>query len=71
MSPKISLAAMSGAIVAVLMWLIQAMTANNAGGGIDIPPGIEAAMTTVVMFIVGYMVPESWNVPLKDKSSGK
>ena len=64
MSPKISISAVSGAIVAVVMWLIQAMTAQGVdGGGIEIPAGIEAALTTIVMFLVGYFVPETWAKP--------
>ena len=66
MDPKVSISAISGAIVAVVMWLVQALS-GGVDSAINIPAGIESALTVIVMFVVMYLVPSTWNVPLKDK----
>jgi len=47
---KVGTAAFAGALSAVLMWLLDE-------AGVSPPHGIEAAITTLIMCVVGYLTP--------------
>ncbi len=48
---KITIPALSGAAVAVMLFFLK----------LDIPPGIESAMTVIFTFVLGYIVPPGKN----------
>jgi hypothetical protein len=47
---KVTVSTFAGAFAAVLMWGLSLK-------GIQAPPGIESAITVIIMFVVGYVVP--------------
>lgn len=49
-SAKTGLTVTAGAVVTVLVWIA---TLN----GIEVPPGVAAAVTTIIAGVVGYLVP--------------
>jgi hypothetical protein len=48
--PKVAASGLAGAIATIAVWLLQHIL------GITMPPEVGAAMTTLVMFGVGYMI---------------
>jgi hypothetical protein len=48
--PKVAASGIAGAIATIAVWGLQQLL------GITLPPDVVAAMTTLVMFGVGYMV---------------
>lgn len=49
---KVSAAGAAGALAAIVAWAAQTW------GGVDVPPGIEAAFATLLAFAAGYIVKE-------------
>lgn len=47
---KVTVSAFAGALAALVMWGLSIK-------GVTAPPGIESAITVVIMFAVGYLVP--------------
>lgn len=50
---KVTAGALGGAAAAIFAWLLSETT------GIGMPPGIEAAVATIVSFVLAYFVKES------------
>ncbi|MCP4900062.1 MAG: hypothetical protein GY906_24090 [bacterium] len=67
MNPKVTAAAIAGAIVTIIMAIVDAVIV----GPLNWAPELIAAMTTIVMLVVGYLVPETWTVALKKKPDGE
>ncbi|WP_282604461.1 hypothetical protein [Pelagibius sp. Alg239-R121] len=49
---KVTAAALGAAIVQVLIWFVEVES-----DPIKIPAGVSAAITTIVVFAVGYLIP--------------
>lgn len=49
---KVATAGISGAVVAILIWVLQATT------DVEVPAEVAAAVTTIVAFVLSYLVPE-------------
>jgi hypothetical protein len=47
---KVGSGAISGAVTTVIVWLIGAT-------GVPVPPEVAAALTTIMTFVVAYLVP--------------
>lgn len=45
---KVSAATAGGAVAAIVAWLVQ------MAGGVDMPPGVEAAVATLVAAVAGW-----------------
>lgn len=56
-STKISAASIGGALTAIVLWGVNHFT------GVDVPPEVAAAITTVVAFLLGYFIPETNPAP--------
>lgn len=56
-SSKVGFSAAAGAATAVLVWIAGLL-------GLDIPSEISAAITTLIIATVGYLVPETRGVPV-------
>lgn len=54
-SPKVTLPAIAGAVVTLVVWLLEL-------AGIDMPVGPQGALIVLVMVLVAYWVPD----PLRD-----
>ena len=50
---KVWVGGLAGAVAAIIVWVVRAV------GGPDIPGEISAAITTVLTFLVSYLVPPS------------
>jgi len=48
-SPKVTAAAVAAAIVTCLVWVASA-------AGIDVPLEVQGAVTTILVFVAGYLV---------------
>jgi hypothetical protein len=48
-TPKVAAAGIAGAISIILVWVL------NSGVGVDVPPEVASAFTTVVAFAAGYI----------------
>lgn len=48
-SPKVTAAAVASAIVTCLVWVASA-------AGIDVPLEVQGAVTTILVFVAGYLV---------------
>ena len=51
-SPKVGMAAVAGAVVAIGVWVL-------GQNHITVPGDIAAAATTIVMFVTGYLFPHA------------
>jgi uncharacterized membrane-anchored protein len=49
---KVGSGAIAGAIVVILIWLVETFTS------VDIPPEIAAALTTIITFATSYLIRE-------------
>lgn len=49
---KVQAGGLAGALVVIVMWLL-----SLAKPDMEVPPGLEAALTTVFSFVVAYLVP--------------
>lgn len=49
--PKVGGTALAGAVVVILLYLVKTLAR------IDVPPDVAAAVTTVIGFVIGYLVP--------------
>ena len=52
-SSKVTAAAVAAAAATILLWIAQ-----TTGLVTDVPAGIEAAFTTLLTLVAGYVVPE-------------
>jgi hypothetical protein len=57
-STKVSTGAVAGAVVVFVIWVVKA-----AGLVDDVPPEVAAAVTTVVSFVLAWLVPETNPAP--------
>lgn len=48
-SPKVTAAAVAAAIVTCLVWVASA-------AGVDVPLEVQGAVTTILVFVAGYLV---------------
>ena len=64
---KITVAALGGAITTVLLFVLPV----EKWIGKEITPGIEAAFTTIIIFIVGYLIPPSSKDQIVDSETGE
>ena len=48
-TPKVAAAGIAGAVSVILVWLL------NTVAGVDVPPEVAAAFTTVLAFGAGYL----------------
>lgn len=51
-SAKVTAAALAGALTAVVVWIVTATS------GVDVPPEVAAALTTILAVAVAYLVPD-------------
>jgi hypothetical protein len=49
---KVTAATLAGAIVTILIWVLHLAK-------IDIPPEVAAALTTIFVFVAGYLAPHT------------
>jgi hypothetical protein len=49
---KVTAAALAGAIATILVWILHV-------AGVDIPPEVSAALTTVLAAVAGYLAPHT------------
>ncbi len=47
---KVSAATLAGALSTLAAWLVNL-------AGIDVPPAVEAALTTIIMAVIAYLTP--------------
>ena len=50
---KVTASTLGGAAAAIFAWLLSELA------GVNMPPGIEAAVATIVGAVLGYFVPEA------------
>jgi len=51
-SPKVAAATVAAAVTTIAVWGVEAST------GIDIPTAVEIALTSVLVFVGGYLIPD-------------
>lgn len=54
-NPKVAAGGVAGAVTIILVWIL------NTGAGVDVPPEVASAITTVLSFAAGYMMPSKSN----------
>jgi putative flippase GtrA len=51
--PKVAAAGIAGAITTIVIWILNSLL------GVEVPPEVAAAITTVLAFLAGYFTPQS------------
>ncbi|GAB3475236.1 hypothetical protein [Amycolatopsis cihanbeyliensis] len=57
---KVGLSGAVGALTVILVWILS-------GLGVDVPAEVSTAITSILMFAVGYRVPDKTNTELGAK----
>jgi hypothetical protein len=66
MHPKVLGSALAGAIVTVLLFIFQAIWPT-----LNFPDGVEAALIVIVMAVIGWLVPGTWQIPVESTGPPK
>jgi hypothetical protein len=61
---KVTAAAVAGAIATILVWILHV-------AGVDMPPEVSAALTTVLAAVAGYMAPHTHRPDLEQPAAAK
>jgi len=51
--PKVAAAGIAGAATTILIWILNSLM------GVEVPPEVAAAITTILAFLAGYFTPQS------------